>query len=205
MAYNCSGSRVCRVIREPCSKCNASLERFKGKDWSCDPGQATTFERRRRGDPKRVFGGLDIRSYEKEMLQTPATSKWPPRYVCYGSSWHTNNLSNSTLALPIIEDRKSLSRGRIYYANRNEISILRKLRHLYLWIISDRKLTVLWSGICMIRDAEKIRLRVNMSGMTVLDSICLQEVLQLWMIRSISLSQCSPALNYLGRNQCIIH
>lgn len=31
----------------------------------------------------------------------------------------------------------------------------------------------------MIRDAEKIRLRVNMSGMTVLDSICLQEVLQL--------------------------
>lgn len=31
----------------------------------------------------------------------------------------------------------------------------------------------------MIRDAGKIQLRVNMSGMTVLDSIWLQEVLQL--------------------------
>lgn len=83
----------------------------------------------------------------------------------------TNNLSNSILALPIIEDRKSLSRGRIYYANRNEMSILRKLRLLCLWIISDGTLTVPWSGIYVIRGAGRIRLRVNMSSMTKLDSI----------------------------------
>jgi hypothetical protein len=68
----------------------------------------------------------------------------------------TNNLSNSILALHIIEGRKSLFRGGIYYANRNEISILRKLRHPCLWIISDRTLTVPWSGIFMIRPAGKI-------------------------------------------------
>lgn len=86
-------------------------------------------------------GGLEVWGYEHKRkdcfrLEHQVSHCQYPR-----SGLDSNSLSNSIHALHIMQDRKSLCRGKICYVSTNKVSTPRKLRRPCLWIIYALTLT----------------------------------------------------------------